>query len=156
MLGCLLKQLVLGLNDIPEEILEAYEECKKAIGGQRPQVSNILNMLQTSSSRRRAFICIDALDECATEHRATLLDSLGQLLEQSPGTRVFVTGRPHIVPEIGRRLAGRVTSLSISPKRDDIVTYIRRRLAADTTPDAMDDTLEAEIVKKIPSDNSEM
>ena len=156
MLGCLLKQLVLGLNDIPEEILEAYEERKKAIGGQRPQISNILNMLQTTSSRRRAFICIDALDECATEHRATLLDSLGQLLEQSPGTRVFVTGRPHIVPEIGRRLAGRVTSLSISPKRDDIVTYIRRRLAADTTPDAMDDTLEAEIVKKIPSDNSEM
>ena len=156
MLGSLLKQLVFGLDEIPEEISKAYEERRNAIGGQGPQISNILNMLQTTSSRRRAFICIDALDECATEDRAKLLDSLGQLLRQSPGTRIFVTGRPHILPEIRRHLAGGVTSLSISPKRDDIVTYINSRLAADTTPDAMDSTLEADIVKKIPSNISEM
>ena len=156
MLSSLLKQLVFGLDEIPEEISKAYEERKNAIGGQGPQISNILNMLQTTSSRRRAFICIDALDECATEDRAKLLDSLGQLLLQSPGTRIFVTGRPHILPEIRRHLIGGVTSLSISPKRDDIVTYINSRLAADTTPDAMDSTLEADIVKKIPSDISEM
>ena len=155
-LSSLLKQLVFGLDEIPEEISKAYEERKNAIGGQGPQISNILNMLQTTSSRRRAFICIDALDECATEDRAKLLDSLGQLLLQSPGTRIFVTGRPHILPEIRRHLIGGVTSLSISPKRDDIVTYINSRLAADTTPDAMDGTLEADIVKKIPSDMSEM
>jgi len=155
-LGSLLKQLVFGLQEIPEEISEAYRERKNAIGGQGPQISNILKMLQTTSARRRTFICIDALDECATEHQVMLLDSLGQLLQQSPDTRIFVTGRPHILPTIGRRLAGRVTSLSISPKRDDIVTYIHSRLAADTTPDAMDSTLEADIVKKIPSDISEM
>ena len=145
-----------GLNEIPEEISEAYEERKKAIGGQGPQISNILKMLRTTSSRRRVFICIDALDECATEHRAKLLDSLGQLLQQSPGTRIFVTGRPHILPEIGRNLAGGVMSLSISPKRDDIVTYLRSRLAADTTPDAADSNLEADILEKIPNDISEM
>ena len=133
MLGSLLRQLVFGLEEIPEEILEAYEERKKAIGGQGPQIPNILNMLQVVSSRRRTFICIDAVDECATEDRAKLLDSLGQLLEQSPGTRIFVTGRPHILPEIERRPAGGVTSLSISPKRDDIVTYLRSRLAGDPT-----------------------
>ena len=154
--GSLLKQLVFGLDEIPEEISKEYEERKNAIGGQGPQVSNILKMLQTTSSRRRAFICIDALDECATEHRAKLLDSLDQLLQQSPGTRIFVTGRPHILPEIGRHLAGRVTILSISPKRDDIITYIHSRLAADTTPDAMDSTLVADISKKIPSDISDM
>ena len=156
MLGSLLRQLVFGLEEIPEEILEAYEERKKAIGGQGPQIPNILNMLQVVFSRRRTFICIDALDECATEDRAKLLDSLGQLLEQSPGTRIFVTGRPHILPEIERRPAGGVTSLSISPKRDDIITYLRSRLAADPTPDASDDNLEADIVERIPSDISEM
>ena len=156
MLGCLLKQLVFGLNEIPDEISEAYEGRKNAIGGQGPQISNILKMLQTTSSRRRAFICIDALDECATEDRAKLLNSLGQLLQQSPGTRIFVTGRSHILPEIGRNLAGGVTSLSISPKRDDIVTYLRSRLAADTTPDAGDSNLEADILEKIPRDISEM
>ena len=156
MLGSLLKQLVFGLEEIPKEISEAYKDRKNSIGGQRPQISDILKMLQTISTRKRAFICIDAIDECATEHQVKLLDSLGQLIQQSPGTRIFVTGRPHIVPEMRRRLGGRVRVLSIIPKRDDIVTYIRNRLAADTIPDAMDDTLEADILEKVPSDISEM
>ena len=155
-LGSLLKQLVFGLNEIPEEVSEAYEDRRNAIGGQGPQISDILQMLQTSSARKRAFICIDALDECATEHRVKLLNFLGQLLQHSPGTRVFMTGRPHILPEIGRGLGGRVTSVSISPKRDDIITYLHSRLAADITPDAMDSALEADILKKIPDDISEM
>jgi len=155
-LGSLLKQLVFGLEEIPEEILEAYGDRRNAIGGQGLQISDILNMLQIASARKRVFICIDALDECTTEHQVNVLDLLCQLLHQSPGTRIFVTGRPHILPEIGRRLAGRVTSMSISPKRDDIVTYLRSRLATDTTPDAMNSTLEADILEKIPSDISEM
>ena len=155
-LGSLLKQLVFGLEEIPEEISEAYRDRKNAIGGQGPQISNILKLLETTSARKRAFICIDAVDECATEHQVKVLDSLGQLLEQSPGTRIFVTGRPHILPEIRRRLAGRVTNLSISPNRDDIISYVHSRLAADTTPDAMNSTLEADIVKKVPRDISEM
>ena len=155
-LGSLLKQLVFGVEEIPEEISKAYQSRKNAIGGQGLQISDILRMLQIMSSRRRAFICIDAIDECATEHQIKLLDSLCQLLQQSPRTRIFLTGRPHILPEIGRRLAGRVTCISISPKGDDIVTYLRSSLAADTAPDAMDSTLEADILKKIPSDISEM
>ena len=156
MLGCLLKQMVFGLDEIPEEISESYKDRKNAIGGQRLQISNIVKILQAISARKRAFICIDALDECAAEHRVKLLDSLCQLLQQSPDTRIFVTGRPYILPEIERRLSGRVTSLSISPQRDDIVTYLHSRLAADTIPDAMDSTLEKDILEKIPSNISEM
>ena len=155
-LGSLLKQLVFGLEEIPEEVLKAYNDRKNAIGGQRPQISDILKMLQITSTKKRAFICIDALDECATEHQVKLLDLLGQLVQQSPSIRIFVTGRPHILPEMGRRLAGRVRSLSIILKRDDIVTYLHSRLAVDTIPDAMDDTLEADILEKFPSDISEM
>ena len=155
-LGCLLKQLVFGLEEVPEEILKAYKDRKNAVGGQGPKIADILNMLQTTSAKKRAFICIDALDECATEHLVKLLDSLGQFLQQSLGIRIFVTGRPHILPEVERRLGGRVTSISISPRRDDIVTYLHSRLAADTTPDAMDSSLEEDILKKIPSDISEM
>ena len=155
-LRCLLKQLVFGLQEIPEEILQAYEDRKNAIGGQGPQISDILKMLQITSTRKRAFICIDAVDECALEHQGKLFDALGQLLQLSPGTRIFVTGRPHILPEIGRRLSGRLTSVSISPKRDDIIKYLRSRLAGDTTPDAMDSSLEADILKIIPDDISEM
>jgi len=155
-LGSLLKQMVFGLEGVPEEISKAYEDRRNAVGGQGLQISDILNMLQTTSARKRSVICIDAIDECATEHIAKSLNSLGQLLHRCPGTRMFMTGRPHILPEIRTRLGERVTSISINPKRNDIITYLNRRLAMDITPDAMDSALEADILEKIPSDISEM
>ena len=156
MLSALLKQVVIGLEEVPGEIAQAYEEQKKFIGGRRPQHTDIVKMLQTISSKKRTFICIDALDECMPGHRVKLLDSLNQILQKSLSTRVFVTGRPHIRPEIERCLPGGVASLSISPKRGDVIRYLRTRLREDTTPDAMDSILEAEILKKIPEDIAEM
>ena len=156
MLGALLKQVVSGLEEVPEEIAEAYEDQKKVLGGRGPRLPDIVKMLQTASSEKRTFICIDALDECVQGHRVKLLDSLGQILQKSPGTRIFVTGRPHIRPEIGRRLSGRVASVSISTKRDDIIRYLHSRLDEDAIPDAMDSSLEVDILKKIPEDISEM
>ena len=156
MLGALLKQLVIGLGEVPEELVEAYKEQKSFIGGRRPQHNDIVNMLQTTSSKKRTFICIDAIDECVPEHRVKLLDSLNEILQKSPGTKLFVTGRPYIRPEITRRLAGRVTSLPISTKRGDIIKYLHSRLAGDTIPDAMNSNLEADILGKIPQDVSEM
>ena len=156
MLRSLLKQLVAGLKEIPGEMVEAYEDQKNSIGGRRPRLPNIVKMLQTTSSTKHTFICIDALDECVPGHRIKLLDSLNKILQESPATRIFVTGRPHIRPDITRRLAGRVTSLPISTKRDDIIRYLRSRLEEDTTPDAMDSSLEGEILKRIPEDVSEM
>ena len=155
-MGALLKQVVGGLEDIPEEISRAYQEQKKAIGGREPRLSDIVKMLQITSSKERTFICIDALDECVPDHRVKLLDSLNKILDKSPGTRIFVTGRPHIRPEIRRRLARRVTSLSISTKRNDIIRYLYSRLEEDTAADAMNGSLQAEILRKIPQDVSEM
>ena len=156
MLGALLKQVVAGLGEVPGEIVKAYEGQKVAIGGRAPRLPDIVKMLQTISSEKRIFICIDALDECAAEHRTKLLGSLNQILQKSPGTRIFMTGRPHIQAEIGKRLAGRVTSVSITPRRDDIISYLHNRLDEDTIPDAMDSSLGADILKKIPDDISEM
>ena len=101
-------------------------------------------------------MCIDALDECEGVQKVRLLNSLKQILEESPGTRIFATGRPHILPEIEKRLAGHVTSVSVSPPEEDIVTYLHARLGEDQTPDAMDEILEAEILEKIPKNISGM
>ena len=155
-LGCLLKQLVFGLEEIPEEISRTFKARKSALGGRGPQISRILKMLQTTLSRKRAFICIDALDECAVADRVKLLNSLRQILKKSPRTRVFIIGRPHIQDEIERVLTGRVTSVSVSTKKDDIIGYLRVRLAEDPTPHAMDKSLEADILEKIPGNMSEM
>ena len=155
-LGSLLKQIVGGMEKIPEEISQAFQEQKNIIGGRGPRLPDIVKMLQTITSSLRTFICIDAWDECAVAHRVKLLNSLEQILETSPRTRIFVIGRPHVRAEIEKRLAGRVISLSVGPNKYDITEYLRLRLGEDETPDAMDESLEAEILEKIPQNMSEM
>ena len=156
MLGALLKQVVSGLEETPEEILRAYRGRGSAIGGRGPPLAHIVKMLQIISSKKQTFICIDAVDECAEGYRVKLLNSLNQILQKSPGTRIFVTGRPYIRPEIGRLLSGRVVSVVIGPKRDDIIRYLSSRLEEDTIPDAMDGSLEVDILRKIPGEISDM
>ena len=155
MLGSLIKQMISGTG-IPEEIWRALREQKEAVSGRKPQLGDIVKMLQLITSSQPTFMVIDALDECTTVQRYRLFDSLKEILPKSPRTRVFVTGRPHIRAEIETRLAGRVRSLSICPTRDDIISFLRVRLSEDETPDAMDESLEADILGKIPGSISEM
>jgi len=156
MLGSLLKQMVTGMGEVPEEISRAFQRQKKAIGGCGPQLADIVKVLQTITCSQPTFMCIDALDECVGVQRFKVLDSLNQILEKSPGTRIFVTGRPHIRSEIEKRFTGRAISLFVGPSKDDITTYLRARLGEDETPDAMDESLEADILEKIPENMSEM
>ena len=156
MLGSLLKQIVGGLEKIPDEISKAFQGQGMAIGGRGPLLPDIVKMLQLVTSSLRTFVCIDALDECAAVHRVKLLDSLKQILEKSPHTRIFIIGRPHVRTEVEKRLAGRVICLPVGPSKDDIIGYLRVRLEEDETPEAMDESLEAEILSKIPEKMSEM
>ena len=155
-LGSLLKQVVGGMAKVPEEVSRAFQQEGMAIGGRGPRLADIVKMLQSITSLLPTFVCIDALDECAAVHRVKLLDSLKQILEKSSRTRIFIIGRPHIRAEIEKRLAGRVISLSVGPVRDDIIEYLRVRLDEDETPDAMDESLAADIMEKIPENMSEM
>ena len=155
-LGALLKQLVHGLGTTPGEISWAYQYQKSAIGGRGPQLSDIVRMVQTTASRKPTFICVDALDECVAEYRVKILDSLNQILQRSSGVRVFVTGRPHIKAEVANRLSGKVTTIHVTPRRPDIINYIHSRLCEDTTPDAMNGSLKADILEKIPEEVSDM
>jgi len=148
-LGSLLKQIVGKLEKIPDEISRAFQDHKKVIGGRGLRVPVIVKLLQAVTSSQPAFICIDALDECVERHRPEVLDSLRQILEESPNTRIFLTGRRHIGDEIDRHLGERTTILSIKPKRGDIVGYVRMRLSKDTSLDRMGDGLEDEIVHGI-------
>ena len=156
MLGSLAKQVIRGMERVPEEISRAFQEQRLAIGGREPRLEDIVRMLQAITSSLRTFICIDALDECVAVHRVKLLSSLKQIIEKSPRTRIFVTGRPHLRAEIEKRLSGRVISVSIGSLKDDIIEYLRVKLDEDDTPDAMDKSLMAEILDKIPENVSEM
>ena len=155
-LGSLLRQVLSGMEKVPEEITRALEEQKLANAGRGPKLPDIVKMLQTITSSLRTFICIDALDECAAAHRIKLLNSLQQILETSPHTRIFIIARPHVRAEIEKRLPRRVISVLVGPSKSDIMEYLRLRLDEDEAPEAMNESLEADILEKIPENMSEM
>jgi len=148
-LGSFLKQIVGGLERIPDKITRTFQDHKKVIGGRGLRGAEIVKMLQAVASLQPTFICADALDECAEKYRPEILGSLRQIMEKSPNTRIFLTGRRHIQGEVERHFGAKVAILSMKPNNDDIVGYIRMRLSEDTSPDAMDGSLEAEIMKSV-------
>jgi len=156
MLGSLPKQVISGMERVPEDLWRALQEQKRAVSGRKPQLGDIVKMLQLITSSQPTFMVIDALDECAAVQRFRLSDSLKEIVDNSPDARVFVTGRPHVRPEIERRPAERVTSVLVAPTRDGIIRFLLVRLSEDETPDAMDDSLEADILEEIPESIPEM
>ena len=156
MLGVLLKRVVGRLDKIPEEIVQEFMGQKKVIGGRSLRLDRIVKMLVAVTSLKPTFICVDALDECAVRDRGKILISLSEIIQNSPTTRAFLTGRPHVYGEVEIRLPGGVAAVSVSPWKDDIVHYIRKKLEEDPSLGEMDSSLELEIVKKIPETISEM
>jgi len=155
MLGSLLRQLVTGLEGIPEAVARGFRNQKKVIGGRGLQVSAILEMFQAIPTTKRTFICVDALDECAPKHRMVILESLGQIVQGSRNIRIFVTGRSHIRSEVERKLDGEAAFILVEPTEDGIISYLREKLRDDTTPEVMSSTLEANIMESIPAISSE-
>ena len=155
MLGSLLRQLISGLDGIPEAVIRYFRKQKKVIGGRGLQVSGILKMFQTITTTKRTFICVDALDECVPEHRMVILESLGQIVQGSLGARIFLTGRSHVRSEVERKLNGAATFVLIEPTGDGIIKYLHEKLRNDTTPEMMSGTLEADIMESIPKISSE-
>ena len=155
MLGSLLRQLVSGPAEIAEAVAQCFREERRVIGGRGLQVGGILKMFQTATATKRTFICVDALDECVPEHRVVVLESLGQILQGSPNTRIIMTGRSLVRSEVERILDGAANFILIRTTEDGVLRFLREKLRKDTTPDIMSSTLEAEIMKSIPEITSE-
>ena len=149
--GVLLKQVVSSLEPIPEEVQRAFENSKRSVGGRRLLLPEILEVLAKSLSRlRRVFICIDALDEFPEKHRPELRESLQQIVQKCPNTRLFLTGRIHIRDEVKQYSPRTAKMLPISPRGHDIGLYLEMRLSRDSERSRMDQELEADILRIIP------
>jgi len=152
--GAIAKQLV-SRGGIPKDIREAFQEAKE-VGGRRPLLADLMGMLRIAIAKlTQVFICVDALDECLPKDLPKLLESLRDIVQESPGTRIFLTGRPHIGEAIHRHFTKAVTIL-ISPNEDDIRNYVVMRLDRDDVPEAMDNSLRADILRVIPDKMSTM
>ena len=141
MMGAILKRLV-G-RKIPEDIRKAFQE------GRRPLLADLKRMFRIGiASSPQVFICIDALDEFQPGDLPELLESLRDIVRESPKTRIFLTGRPHVGKDI-QKYFPKAVAIPISPNQDDIRNYVVMRLDRDIDREAMNDDLRAEIVKVI-------
>jgi len=153
--GGILKQLV-GRGGMTKGLREAFQKAKGEVGGRGPRLVDLMGMLKTAiASLPKVFICIDALDECLPKYLPELLESLRDIVRESPCTRIFLTGRPHVGDDIQRYIPKAVV-IPICPNSDDIRNYVERRLDRDSEPEAMTDDLRADIVKVILEKISDM
>ena len=140
-MGAILKRLV--SREIPEDIQEAFKE------GRRPLLVDLIGRLKSvMASLPPVFICINALDECLPKYLAELLESLRDIVQESPTTRIFLTGRPH-VRELIQRYFTRAVVISVSPGKDGVGGYLEMKLGKDEEPEAIDGGLRADIVNII-------
>ena len=154
-MGAILKQLVVR-GGIPDDLREAFQKGKREFGGRGPRLTDLMGMLKIAiASLPQVFICLDALDECLPKYLPELLESLRDIVQESPGTRIFLTGRPHIREDVLRYFTTTVV-IPISPNSDDIRNYVEMRLNRDDEPEAMSDDLWADIVRVILEKISDM
>jgi len=154
-MGAILKQLV-GKSGIAEDLREAFQKAKGEVGGRGPRLGDLMRMLKTAiASLPKVFICIDALDECLPKYLPELLVSLRDIVRESPSTRIFLTGRPHVREDIQKYFPKAVV-IPISPNTNDIRNYVEMRLDRDAEPEAMTKDLRANIVRVVLEKISDM
>ena len=152
MLGAIIGQLV-GIGEMPENIRQRF---RKRFSDRGLRLPDVVEMLKTAiSTLPRAYICIDALDECTPKSRRELLGSLRDIVRESARMQVLFTGRSHIVEELKKYFVEAII-VPVSPTEDDIRLYLDARLDGDTESDAMDDGLRRDIMRIIPETISEV
>ena len=153
--GAILKQLV-GRGGVPKDLRKAFQKGKKEFGGRRLRLTDLMEMLKIAiASLPRVFICLDALDECLPKYLPELLEYLRSIVGESPRTRVFLTGRPHVREDVLRYFTGAI-AIPINPNPDDIQNYVEMRLNRDDEPEAMSNDLRADIVRVVLEKISDM
>jgi len=155
--GAILRQLVAKRrNPGLSTVREGFQEAQKEIGGRGLGLAELMGMLRVAiDSLPPVFIGVNALDECLLKCLSGLLGSLRDIARESPTTRIFLTGRPHVRVDIQRYFIVAVV-IPISPNTDDIQNYVEMRLDMDSEPEGMNDDLRADIVRVIPENISDM
>jgi len=151
MLGAILKQLV-SVGDMPGHIQQAFRKRFSDRGLRLPDIVRM--MKETISLLPPVYICIDALDESTPKSRQELLESLRDIVRESPSARVLFTGRSHVQEEVKKYFTSVIT-VPVSPTEGDIRIYLGSRLDRDPEPYTMDDDLRGDIMRVIPEMISE-
>jgi Cdc6-like AAA superfamily ATPase len=145
LLASLLKQLVQGRSSLPDSVKALYDRHKdKRTRPPADEISSVLHSVTALYSR--AFIVIDALDECqVTDGCRTRFISEIFNLQAKIRVNIFATSRP--IPEIMQKFDGSV-SLAIRATDDDVWRYLDNGMAL-FQPDILDDDIRDRIRRGI-------
>ena len=148
-LGSLLLQfLTIVPETIRDEVIEKLDSIRHQ--GKNVETKDTMALLKIRLKQfKRAFICIDAVDELEPMTRGQLLNVLKELVTNTD-TRLFLTGRGHVESEVQKCF--QVTqgyTVNISASLQDIETFVRQQIIEDPGSDAMDEALVKDIVHAI-------
>lgn len=120
----LLKQLLCRLDLIPHDLEGFYDDCNRY--SIKPDVSALTYYLISISNHfSSVFVMLDALDECATENYADIINLIRKLRES--GLKILCTSRIN-VPNVRCQL-GQPTLVEIKAHEDDVRNYLAIRLS---------------------------
>ena len=126
LMASLLKQLAQGQSSLPESVKDLYDQHKTK--RTRPLLGEILRVLQSVAKMySRAFIIVDALDECqvSDDSRARFLSELFSLQTRHE-VNIFATSR--FIPQIIDQFNSSV-SLEIRAHDEDVRKYLDDRIS---------------------------
>jgi hypothetical protein len=119
LLASLLKQLIQGQPTVPDGVKDLHSRHKGKLT--RPSKEELSRVLQsTLAVYKKAFIIVDALDECTARYRTTFLSEIFSLQAKSV-TNIFATSRMN--SEIAKSFDG-VLSLKIRAIDEDLKRYL--------------------------------
>ncbi|KAM0321343.1 hypothetical protein ACHAQA_010172 [Verticillium albo-atrum] len=145
LLSSLLKQLSHAQASLPDCVRALYDKHK---GKTRPSLDELSRALQIVAKLfARAFVVVDALDEChlSDGNRSKFLTEIFAL-QSASGANIFATSR--FVQNITDRFKDSV-SLEIRAYPEDVRRYLEGNMAHMPTCDAQNSDLRDEIITKI-------
>jgi hypothetical protein len=142
LLGSIARQLLQQVASVPSSLADLYEK----VGNRRkPYLEEIYSALETAARLLpRAFIVVDALDECQRESRSHFLRRILEL-QANHGVNLFMTSRP--ITEILSHFHKDAT-VEIKAHESDLRLYLESRMfslpaCVLRSPDLQRDVIEA-------------
>ncbi|KAI8724287.1 NACHT domain-containing protein [Fusarium sp. LHS14.1] len=129
-MGAILGQICTQMRHFPKELENSFQKSTDQGWGQPPTVEMISKVIKALSTKRRAYLFIDGIDE--VEDPKSLAEILGSLSDSSSCVNVLVSSRNDVA--IQRALSDvRRVSLEhhVSEIDQDIERYVAKRLTGD-------------------------
>ncbi|KAJ7164796.1 hypothetical protein C8R43DRAFT_864446, partial [Mycena crocata] len=110
------------LTDSSVDLYKHFKSAHKRNPHNCPSLSELLSDGILMRGFERAFIVVDALDECAEENRDGFLRMMSRL--QESGANIIITGRDHVSEYVATSALVDIQQIQICARPEDITKYV--------------------------------